>query len=290
MSIRRILRHFQNQILRQDIQGTYKQYSLKIPCRNLLIMGTICLIGGLLSLLTFININSQLITYSANTRRQIYLPKGKQFMYIQIDNLYQNNLLYSKSINYDQLKGQTKDLNLKDCAPYDYKDGKPYYPAGSIANTYFQDVIALKGLDIQTDDIAWTKEIQVIGETGYRPRQINIPENWTPQTNKDSVPLNTTVDSGLPILNERFVNWIYLSMFSNFRKLWGIINVETSGYYQLDIESIFDFCGKGLYFSESSWLGLKNYAVSYGLLLIGGLAILTSFLLKRLALAENIYN
>ena len=202
-------------------------------------------------------------------------------MYIQINGLHQNNLKYSKSIDYNQLKGKTSNLNLFDSSPYDYSGNKPFYPAGAIANTYFQDLIRIKGVAINSENIAWQKEIETIGITLYKQGEIVISESWTPSTNEGTIPLNTKTNSGLPILNERFVNWIYLSKYTNFRKLWGIIEAKEAGFHTLEIESIYDWSKKGIYFTEKSWLGFKNYGLVFGMIGVGLLIIISSFILKK---------
>lgn len=282
MPWRRIYERFKNQVLRQQIGGTYRKEDRRRECRTLFWMGLLNIALGAMYLASFLSLPTLSIPYASNTRQQIFLTKGRHNMYIEIDQLFQNNLTYTKSISYDQLKGETDDLSLSDMKPYDYVDGRPYYPAGLVANTYFQDLIRIRNADIRTTGIAWDSEKKVIGRTGYAAGDIAIPEAWTPSTNRGSVPLNTTPASGLPILDERFVNWIYLSTFAHFRKLWGVVNVPRDGSYELDIESIFDFSGKKLYFTKGSWLGTKNYLFVGGLVLIGLSCILGSTLLKRI--------
>lgn len=271
---------FKNQVLRQEIEGVYKENRVYDARKVLIAAGLLNIALGLLALGSFTGIDSQRLSYSTNQRGSVFLNKGNYLLYIDIQQMFQNNLTYSKSISYDQLEGQTDGFNLKDTSPYDYVDGKPYYPAGIIANTYFQDVIKLRGLTINTEGIAWSREMALIGSTGYRPSQIAIPKNWTPSTNAGTVALNTTKNSGLPILNERFVNWIYLSTFPRFRKLWGTISVPESKSYGLEVESIFDFSKKSLYFTQSCWLGMVNYYLAPALLASGMLSILAALFFR----------
>lgn len=278
---RDLYNRFKDQVLRQEIEGVYKEDRVYDARRVLVAVGLLNVALGLIALGVFAGINTQSIWYDTDRRERVFLKRGTHLLYIDIEQLFQNNLTYSKSISYDQLEGKTRDFSLKDCAPYDYVDGKPYYPAGIVANTYFQDVIRLKGLRISTEGIAWKREMGVIGKTGYRASDIAIPRDWTPSTNEGGVPLNTTKGSGLPVLDERFVNWIYLSTFPRFRKLWGTVSVQEAGSYSLEIESIFDFSKKSLYLTEGSWLGMKNYYLSQGLILSGALSVLAAFFFKR---------
>jgi hypothetical protein len=66
--------------------------------------------------------------------------KHPVFMYYKLTNYYQNHRRYVKSQNTDQLKGKAQsynDIQGGDCKPLDVIDGKPVYPCGLIANSYF---------------------------------------------------------------------------------------------------------------------------------------------------------
>lgn len=78
---------------------------------------------------------------------------------------------------------------------------------------------------------------------------------------------------------------------SNFRKLWGTINVNSAGYYDLEVESVSDFEGseKSLYFTEKSWLGLKNYGLTFGLIGLGLALYISALCLRKAAIRSNLY-
>lgn len=272
--------YFKRQILRQEINGQYKRHNTALSCRILRAFGMLNILLGVISLITFASITSFHVGYSGNFSGPIYFKKGKYKMYIEIKQLYQNNLRYAKSISYDQISGKTDDLNLSDTYPYDYDGTIPYYPAGLVAHSFFQDKITIEGLDIDTEDISWGKSRRLIGITDYSPGEVAFPEGWSPTTNEGTVPLNTYEDSGLPILNEQFANWIHLSGFSRFRKLWGKIDVPESGDYFLEIDSIFDLSSKRIFFTEMSWLGYKNYYLVAGLFGIGLISLLAPTILE----------
>lgn len=84
--------------------------------------------------------------------------------------------------------------------------------------------------------------------------------------------------------DERYINWISTSPFSNFRKLWGVINVEKEGEYLLFIESTFPYGKKSLYFSEMSWMGTKNYFLSMGMIVSGVVGIILSLVLYKIGI------
>lgn len=268
-----------NSILAQRIEGTYVKRRPSQSFRTLLALGLFNMALGLTAIFTYLNAPTTLLTYSENLQTSVFLPKGTNYLYIEIGGLYQNYLSYTKSINYDQLKGETLGLNLADTKPFDYNGDIPYYPAGAIASTFFQDRISLDGLEIETDDISWMTG--VIGTTSYIPEEISIPENWTEATNEGTAPLNTASDSGLPILNERFVNWISLAFLPDFKKLWGRVEVPESGRYNLTVESIHDLSeSKGILISRKSTMGIPNYLGSICIIAMGGLSILCAYYLR----------
>lgn len=271
--------HFKDQILRQNVDGRYKSHSLHTSCAIIRLFGIINLSMGITALISYINLWTVNTSYSKSINKEIYLKKGKYNLYIEIDELYQNNLHYTRSISYEQLAGKTKAINLKDTEPYDYKDGKPYYPAGLIAKTYFKDEIEIEKLKIKTEKISWAQDRKLIGITKYTPNSIAYPDNWLPTTNRGTKALNTRDEKEMPILNERFINWIRLSAYSRFRKLWGRVEVPKSGKYRLKVESVYGLSKKQLVFTEQCWLGYRNYPLVAGLLIIGMLGLILPKLL-----------
>jgi len=61
--------------------------------------------------------------------------------YYKLTNFYQNHRRYVKSLDSNQLKGKfvsAKDLNNGDCKPLAVaSDGRPIYPCGLVANSFF---------------------------------------------------------------------------------------------------------------------------------------------------------
>lgn len=69
----------------------------------------------------------------------VTMPKPV-FMYYKLTNYYQNHRRYVQSFDSEQLKGKDVSYSsVKDggCKPLDVNNGKPYYPCGLIANSYF---------------------------------------------------------------------------------------------------------------------------------------------------------
>lgn len=282
MTLNDAYNRMQESIFSQNLDGVYIKRRPSKCNKKIMALAIINLALAFSSLYCYYNTKTTNIPYIDNTQSTVFLPKGTSYIYISLEGIYQNYLSYTKSINYSQLKGKTNDLNLSSTEPFSYYKGKPYYPAGAIAATYFQDNIFIDNLEIDTDDISRGVDQNLIGFTEYTPDQIQIPMNWTNKTNIGTTPLNTFEDSGLPILNERFVNWISLSPFSNFKKLWGKVSVEESGNYNLFIDSNYELATKkSIFISEKSILGIPNYYAILGIMAIVVVCVLNILYLNK---------
>jgi hypothetical protein len=109
--------------------------------------------------------------------------EGPVMLYYRLTNYYQNQRLYVRSVNWDQLKGKAlKAGDLGDCDPLVRPDGNSklvYYPCGLIANSMFSDQFG----DLVRDDggkkyefpakgIAWSSDIERYGPTAYSIEQV----------------------------------------------------------------------------------------------------------------------
>lgn len=272
-----------NTVFSQNIEGEYVKRNKLRSSKILFILGILNLGVGLSVLFSAINNTIITIPYDKmSVNKNLYLKKGTYYLYIEINELYQNYLGYTKSISYPQLRGEVEKLNLKDLKPFDQFNGVPYYPAGTIAFTYFQDDIKIDNLEIETDDISLGSGKKLIDITSYLPGEFVLPKTWSLDTNKDTKALNFEDENDyLPILNERFVNWITLAFSNNFKKLWGRIKVEDSGEYNLSVDSKYDFGKfKNIIISEKSSIGIVNYYVVYTLLGVGIVSILGALYMK----------
>ncbi|ORD94174.1 CDC50 [Enterospora canceri] len=258
-------------IFEQETPGTYKEHNPHKIAKKLLLLG---LINGILAALLFIYyafIFERSVEYTNDTTRRISLPVGvKVFMYIEID-FNQANLKYIKSINYAQIKGETTELELDKLEPFGFKDDKPIYPAGALPNSFFQDVIEVEGQEIKQENITFNSDLRRVGVTSYNPNEIEIPPSWTKRTNAGSKPLNFTGAEGLPILNERFINWIDPTMFYPTKKLWGTVNA-TKADNSLIIESESEY-DKQIIFTSGSFFGFRNFYIPVTFLIISILSV-----------------
>ncbi|WUR03427.1 CDC50-like protein [Vairimorpha necatrix] len=263
------LKNIQDDILRQKVKGSFIDPSLSKHSPLPFLFSLLSLIMGCIMTYTYYNIYEISIDYSSTNKFYIYLPKSTVYFYIQIDNFYQSNLKYSKSISYDQLKGE-RDTNSSMTSPLDYKNGKVYYPAGILPNTFLQDKFTIKNLEINQKDISYKSMRKKIKKSGYERNEVIPPPSWRRYKK-------------IPDLykNQRFINWIYTAPFYSFRKLWGVIKVEKEGVYELEIESRFPYGNKKVFFSESSWVGTKNYFLSYLLIIMGTIGIIFTYFIYQ---------
>lgn len=161
-------------------------------------------------------------------------------LYYKLTNFYQNHRRYVKSLNSDQLKGKfvsASTLDSSDCKPLGTIDGKPIYPCGLIANSFFNDTFSTPILlnptnssessqpyVFSSEGIAWPGEAKKyattpIGPGGYgNLSDIVPPPNW-----RARFPDNYTEDNPPPDLraDEHFQNWMRTAGLPTFTKLHG---------------------------------------------------------------------
>lgn len=273
---------FRDSILNQTIEGEYVKPNLAKRNKKLIVIGILNLLLGTVAFYSYSNITSLKITYKEPLDELIYLDEGIHNIYIQLNGLYQNYLGYTKSISYNQLKGNIVK-NLSNTSPFDYRNDLPVYPAGAVAYTYFQDDIKITDLEISTAGIAFESEKKLIKPTNYNANEIVYPETWTIQTNANTKSLNGNTP-GIPILNERYANWISLAFFADFKKLWGRVYVPQQGYYRLQVDSKYDQAKeKAIYITSQSHLGIRNYLIAIAIMVIGGVGIISGILVGRYA-------
>ena len=175
--LNRNLNNFKNDILKQNIRGHFGSRSLSKHTLVLLVLSITSLTMGCIMTYTYYNLYETLISYSDSTTIPIYFPQSTMYFYIQIDDFYQTNLKYSKSISYNQLKGD-RETNSNVTDPLSSRRGKVYYPAGILPNTFFQDGFTFSNLNINTSNISWNSMRKKIKPSGYDRSEVIPPPLW----------------------------------------------------------------------------------------------------------------
>ncbi|ADM11747.1 Cdc50-like protein [Encephalitozoon intestinalis ATCC 50506] len=257
MSFLEYLSTIKRHLLSQKLPGTYRSESNRNFQAIFFTLGLLNLIFGVMATLVYASLLEEIIPYTDSTSIDVYLPSGKIYLFLEMREFYQTNLRYSKSISHPQLQGK-RPKNLQAARPLAYDDGKVIYPAGLLPNSFPHDTYEIDGVDVETDGISWESERSTMKPPSYTRDEVVSPPLWP-------------VYDDIPDLsqNERFINWIYISPFPSFRKLWGVANVETEGTYKLNITSIFPYGKKRVCLLQSSVIGPKNYFLSIGLIFVG---------------------
>ncbi|EIW67719.1 hypothetical protein TREMEDRAFT_40353 [Tremella mesenterica DSM 1558] len=200
------------------------------------------------------------------------------FLYYRLTNYYQNHRRYVQSLDASQLKGDHRslsDINSGDCKPVTSENGKPYYPCGLVANSFFNDtfpqVVLLNpsnGAQNETynfteQGIAWHGiRKNYVNTPGYAsPSDVLPPPNWALR-----YPNGYTDETGFPALrdDEHFQNWMQIAALPTFRKLWARNDhdVMSTGTYRVVANMNYpvkQFSGtKSIVISTVSWIGGKQ--------------------------------
>ena len=183
--------------------------------------------------------------------------KGPIYFYYKLTNFYQNSFYYMQSIDYDQLTGNPlNQLNLQKCSPMiksgDNYSTSTYVPCGVISLSVFNDTFSFQGLNINENNIAEPQFRELIKAPHQSYQHAN---NW----------LSTSLFPGGQT-NEHFLNWIRISPFSTFLKLWGKIDEGTvlkEGRHKIEIKNnypVSSFMGtKSIVIKKCRWFGGNNY-------------------------------
>jgi len=212
---------------------------------------------------------------------------GPVYFSYRVTNFYQNHRRYVQSISFNQLSAgvYVATNTFSDCDPVTKNkdlftktalDGTPLdpeaqaFPCGLVARSLFNDSFTLnytqngsaQSFQLVEKGIAWPDDVN------YRYKNSNgtyRSKQWA------------------DVESERFMTWMKMSPFMDFRKTWGIIQQDMpAGNYTLYVQSNWDasiFKGeKWVVFSQTNAFGGTNYFLAYSYLAIGGLAILLSIL------------
>lgn len=231
-------------------------------------------------------------------------------LYYRLTNYYQNQRLYVRSVNWDQLKGEAVPAaSLDDCSPLVQPDDTKsivYYPCGLIANSYFSDqfsdLVADDGAtyNFPPKDIAWATDKNRYGPSKYAIQDVRPPPFWT----TDSTLINPADGSYLRLpdlhLDERFQAWMRVAGLPTFRKPYGRLPTNLPpATYTITVDSNFEVksygATKSIVISGTSWMGGRNsfigilYIVTGGVFCLLAALFLTKHMVRPRALGDPSY-
>ncbi|KAM4701316.1 cell cycle control protein 50C-like [Discoglossus pictus] len=237
---------------------------------------------------------------------------GDVFLYYGLINFYQNHRLYVLSRYDSQLLGRnvTQDIaSYKNCAPFTtYKDGTPMAPCGAIANSMFNDTISL----LYHPDTTTTVQVPFLrtGNTWWSDKNVKFknPEGdlvqafagtaKPPYWKNPAYLLDTEDPHNNAYINDDFINWMRVSAFPTFTKLYRRLSrVQQfsdglpSGNYSYSIDYNFVVSKingqKFVLLTTLSWCGGSNmflgiaYAVTGAVVILAAAAIFAVHLRNR---------
>lgn len=219
------------------------------------------------------------------------------YFYYKLTNFFQNHRRYVKSRSDTQLASTTGTGDTSTCDPLENDaSGKPYYPCGLIAGSFFVD--------------RFSAQVKRVGATGYQSlgNWSEPSPNWEKQgiawtsdkTTKfklnEAAYTNTAfnhrglLDVKLPPVNdEDFIVWMRTAGLPTFKKLYRKINTnlkkgDTVRIKALNYYPVSAFDGqKFIVLSTTSWLGGKNSFLGWAYIVVGIVCIVLaiSFAIKH---------
>lgn len=235
------------------------------------------------------------------------------YLYYHLTNFYQNHRKYVESYDLGQLSGNDVGLNdlASKCKPLRGNDqGKIYYPAGLIANSFFNDtflspvLLNAQSLDnyevynMSSIGISWSLDRNhKYKNSTYDLDQIVPPPNWS------KLFPNGYTRENFPDLSkwEHLQNWMRTAGLPNFYKLYSKNEHDTmsSGVYQIDIALNYPTSGFGgkklLVITTNLIFGGRNlllgviYIIVAVICLVLGVAFLLQHLIKPRRIGDHTY-
>jgi hypothetical protein len=195
--------------------------------------------------------------------------KAQLYVFYELSGLHQNSFMYGSSKNWDQLQGEKpSESSLDRCEPVLKMGDAVLAPCGALPRSVFNDSytfdsgfpsLTSKGIAIES----FAKLFKPTNE------EYAGPGAWI----RD--PAYTVLEDQN---DERFVNWVQIAPFANFRKLWakteGSVELK-KGAYRIHVTNnypVASFGGKkSIVIGEVSWTGSPNRFLGVFLFVMCGL-------------------
>ncbi|XP_023679702.1 transmembrane protein 30C [Paramormyrops kingsleyae] len=243
------------------------------------------------------------ITFSLKERLE-----GDVFFYYGLVNFHQNLRRYMDSRDDAQLLGRIKKLKNPSvyCGPnFQYANGTPIAPCGAIANSMFNDSFALffhplvdrpLRVPLFRKGIAWYTDKNIKFHNPYVPNE-SLPQVFQATAKplywqKPVYELDPNDSTNNGFINEDLIVWMREAAFPNFKKLYGILDRQSSkmfeqglpaGNYSVSISYNFPvqyFRGrKQVVLSTVSWFGGQNHFLPIAYLVTGCVTVLVAVVL-----------
>ena len=206
-------------------------------------------------------------TATARTTRALKAPV---YVHYELSNFFQNHRAYARDLDYFKMMGNF-DAGWDLCTTSTHKQtaaGDTISPCGVQAWSYFNDTFALRVDNVATaideTKIAWPSDKKFkFGDFA--------PENM----NTDAATRGGSVIQGNVDDDEHFITWMRMAAKSDFRKLWGRVDVDIPANTEVKFTitnryNTYMFDGrKSIVLSENSFMGGKNYFLPALYLFIG---------------------
>jgi LEM3 (ligand-effect modulator 3) family / CDC50 family len=204
--------------------------------------------------------------------------RAPSYLYYSLTGFFQNARKYARSVSNRQLRGSAPSqfIQVQFCQPLLYKEGSSrgangfnpaefINPCGLTAWSQFNDTLKLCRDDLCADQVL------------LRKQGIAWESDRTKKFRPGPPPLYTGAINAR-LQDEDFMVWMRLSTFSDFDKLYRIIDTEIlPGTYYMSINSTYPVASyrgdKLFYISTMQWFGDRNYTLGIYCLIVGILAL-----------------
>jgi hypothetical protein len=212
---------------------------------------------------------------------------GPIYVYYRLTNFYQSTFLYSASRNWDQLRGKpyVSVSALDSCLPLvTNSEDRPYVPCGLLPHSIFNDTFEFPPdfPELDANDTAQPKF-----QSLFAPPDTSYDLAGVSWLNADLFPGGQEDD--------RFVTWLEIAPFSEFRKLWAQTDASAvlkAGQYNITVANNFPVApfggAKSLVIAQVCWIGGQNSFFGIAFFVVSGLSAIFAIVLGTLYICKGL--